>query len=262
MSNLLIGADPEVFVADIVTGEIQSSIGVFPGTKTKPHKTKYGLVHKDNVLAEFSVKPSQIRSEFFMSVKNMLAVVDRLLSKHGKTYVIKASHELNEEYTSHYLAKRFGCVPDFNVWELDAYERVFNSGQFGNLRTAGGHIHIGFPHKVTMETQIEVVKACEFYIGLPSVFMDKDTVRKSLYGASGSFRPKEYGIEYRVPSNFWLKSNDLINWIYRAASRAYNEKHVITYLSEADLKEIRDTINNNDEDKALKLCDKYGVAYV
>lgn len=262
MSKLLIGADPEVFVKDIKTEQIQSSIGVLPGSKKKPYRTKHGFVHKDNVLAEFSVKPSGTKTEFVVNVEASLYDVDMLLKKKGKTFAILASYELDEEYTSHYLANEFGCEADYNVWELDAYDRIFNSGQFGNLRTAGGHIHIGFPAEVTMELQISVVKACEYYIGLPSVFMDKDTVRKSLYGASGSFRPKPYGIEYRVPSNFWLSSRILRGWIFNQAIHAYKNYHVMDALPKDAVEEIRDTINKNDIVRAYQLCDYYGINYV
>jgi hypothetical protein len=39
-------------------------------------------------------------------------------------------------------------------------------------------------------------------------------LRRELYGKAGAFRPKPYGVEYRVLSNRWLNSEALIRWVY------------------------------------------------
>jgi len=262
MRNLLVGADPEVFVQDIETKEICSSIDILPGTKEDPYKTKHGYVHRDNVLAEINVKPANNPTDFCKNVQNVLCDLKELLKERGKTYSVTTSHELHEKYISHYMAKRFSCDPDFNVWRLEDPPRIINSEDAGSLRTAGGHIHLGFPEEINMDNQLRVVKSCELYIGLPSVIMDKDKKRRSLYGSSGSFREKEYGIEYRVPSNFWLKEYYYMQWIFKAASNAWANRYEVDYLNEEQCKEIQHTINNNDIKNAKKLCNEYGISYV
>ena len=50
----------------------------------------------------------------------------------------------------------------------------------------------------------------DYTLGLDSLLLDSDTRRRSMYGRAGSFRFKEYGIEYRTLSNFWIKNNKSI----------------------------------------------------
>jgi len=64
---------------------------------------------------------------------------------------------------------------------------------------------------------------------------------------AGACRPKEYGVEYRVLSNFWLRTDEFIEWVYNQTQRAVDNKN---YLSEILDKYtpslIQDTINTSD----------------
>ena len=60
----------------------------------------------------------------------------------------------------------------------------------------------------------------DMYLGLPSLIWDRDTKRRSLYGDFGAFRPKPYGLEYRVLSNAWLAHTRTIGFVYRSARMA------------------------------------------
>jgi hypothetical protein len=44
-----------------------------------------------------------------------------------------------------------------------------------------------------------------------------------MYGAAGAFRPKPYGVEYRVLSNAWLQSEELMAWVYRTTTKAITD---------------------------------------
>jgi hypothetical protein len=35
-----------------------------------------------------------------------------------------------------------------------------------------------------------------------------------MYGRAGAFRPKPYGVEYRVLSNVWLRESSMVKWIW------------------------------------------------
>jgi hypothetical protein len=73
------------------------------------------------------------------------------------------------------------------------------------------------------EACIMATKQLDFYLGLSSLIYDKDTKRRTMYGAQGAFRPKPYGVEYRVLSNAWLQSEELVAWVYRTTIKAIND---------------------------------------
>ncbi len=63
LTNVTIGADPELFIVNEKTGKIVSSIGLIPGEKGNAYKEGmpegFGL-QIDNILAEFNVPPTWI----------------------------------------------------------------------------------------------------------------------------------------------------------------------------------------------------------
>lgn len=126
-----------------------------------------------------------------------------------------------------------------------------------------GHIHIGFD-KTGMTTEEEdetvekLVKAMDMTVGLKSLFLDKDDKRKELYGKAGCFRFKEYGMEYRTPSNFWIATDELIAWAWNTTFEAINlvNSGLVDELSEKYSKKIVKAINNNDKQLAEELLAK------
>lgn len=114
------------------------------------------------------------------------------------------------------MAQVFGCEPDYNVWLQDVNPRPHCDNP--NLRSAGGHIHIGFnSNELDFE---EVVKAMDAFVGCEMVTFDKDTNRRLLYGKAGAFRRKSYGVEYRTASNAWIQNDELKRWVYTQTQKA------------------------------------------
>jgi hypothetical protein len=115
-------------------------------------------------------------------------------------------------------AKELGCSPDFN-----AYTKMANPRPDANtpFRTASGHVHIGWtnaPVDINDEGHLEacraLTKSLDVWLGMVSLIWDKDDRRRSLYGAAGAFRPKPYGMEYRVLSNKWIADPILRKTVY------------------------------------------------
>lgn len=256
--KISVGADPEVFVKDIETGEICSSIGVLKGTKNRPFETKHGMVHRDNVLAEMNVIPAVSRPQFIKNVNNVMRDLEALLKAKGKTMAIDSSHMMDIRYLNNAEASKFGCNANFNAWELDNVWKP-DPELAGNLRTASGHVHIGFNTngKMTSDEQINVALACELFLGIPSVFHDQDSRRRELYGKAGSFRPKPYGIEYTVLSNYWLQNEDLMGKVFTGAVKAVKYRHAPVVTDEDHIRIIREAINDCDLDKATYIKEAY-----
>lgn len=225
--DCLIGCDPELFVKNILTGKFISGDGMIPGSKEEPYIVDKGAIQVDGLALEFNIDPAKTCVEF---VGNVIQVRS-ILGEHAKlSYpdgILEASPvaDFDPEYFESipFYAKQLGCTPDYN-----AYTGLMNEPPRGDrpFRTGSGHIHIGWPDpkKTFSDEHIEycrnVTKQLDIFLGLPSLLWDTDKRRRTLYGQLGAFRPKPYGVEYRVLSNAWLKDNRLIEYVYKQARAA------------------------------------------
>lgn len=247
-----IGADPEFFLANR-RGEIISAHGTIPGTKAKPYSVGFNAaIQVDGMALEVNVPPAGGAKDFSDNCLFTLAQLQRRLPS-GHQYVVKSWHDFGDETIAAQPAeaRELGCDPDYNAWtgRLNPAPDAKSS-----IRTTSGHVHIGWtenevPDDWYMYLCCNFAKHLDCILGLYSVLEDTDTVRKQLYGQAGAFRPKEYGIEYRVLSNYWLKNIDMMRKIWKRAYRAFRhyEKNIkyINYLRHYALTtgEVRGLIN-------------------
>lgn len=220
MSKLTIGADPEFFVR---RGSHYISGHVFPcGSKHLPLKTAHGHVQVDGIALEVNVKPSETRDEFISNIRSVMSDVTGIMNKYEPTaqLVTKPSIFFGSRRLSELPPENaeLGCEPDFNAWENNRINKRPNAA--APIRTGAGHIHVGWtehanPHSIKhMRECASLVRQLDYYLGMPSLLWDKDTRRRLLYGKAGAFRPKPYGVEYRVLSNAWLETDKLIGWVF------------------------------------------------
>lgn len=257
-----LGSDPELFVVDKKTGEITSAIGKLGGSKGNPLSLGYGRgLQEDNVLAEFNTHPVGSYDMFANEIQSALKAVRRVCSKQGLGVKIQASHEYTAEALNKYgpAALEFGCDPDTN-----AYTGMDNPtpDSSGCLRSAGGHLHIGYSGLINDEVSRMIIRSCDLFLGVPSVLMDPDTRRRNLYGKAGAYRPKSYGVEYRSLSNFWLSSRARTIWAFKQAKRATDKAGAIDLMLYKDQPLVVDCINNSDKDLAQHLVNKYNLEVV
>ena len=234
-NKITLGCDPELFLEK--DGEIISAEGLVGGTKEEPLPiTDEGhCIQEDNVMVEFNIPPSNNMNEFKDNINLVKNYLTEKFQNDNISLNYSASAMLDKKYLKTEQARRFGCEPDFNVW-LRKPNASPEAG--GRLRSAGGHVHIGFPMK-SQEDQENVVKVFDMILGLPSVWMDSDTRRRRMYGKAGAFRFKDFGVECRMLSNFWIKSDETIGWVYNETSRAV--KLALNY----DLSEIFEKYGDN-----------------
>lgn len=259
---ITVGADVEVVLRD-KGNNLVSSIGLIGGDKHFPFVVPNGNLQEDNVLAEFAIDPVEDKVSFVNNISSVLNSLKAKIEPMKLGYHVEASAVFPKEQLQHPLAQQFGCEPDFNAWTGKQNPRPLPS-KVGDLRTCGGHIHVGFEFdpEADPKAQAELIQWMDVYLGLASVVLDEDTERRKVYGKAGAFRPKEYGVEYRVLSNFWIKSKELTEYVYDQTYLAYerylNEK-MIDRLGMRDQQAMAGCINSGDASAARMYMSYFGV---
>jgi hypothetical protein len=224
--KILVGCDPELFM--FREGRPVSAHGVIKGTKHEPFKVQHGAVQVDGTALEFNIDPAESLGEWMANIDAVLAqlrdmvpadadIVADPVAEYGFDYMKTLPREATE----------LGCDPDFNAWEGGAVnEKPDVDAPF---RTGSGHVHIGWTNGADIydishyDSCILATKQLDFSLGLGSLLFDKDIKRRQLYGQAGSFRPKSYGVEYRVLSNAWLRHSSLKEWIFNTTKKAIGD---------------------------------------
>lgn len=259
MKEFSIGTDPEFFIEK--EGQIISSIGLIGGTKVKPRVLGLCSVHEDNVCLEINVNPSTSKKEFVDTIKGAF----KEITENFPSYKINNSsyHVFNDNDLLHAESIEAGCSSDYNAFSMSANTPPDLSKT--KNRSAGGHIHLGLP-ETNISSISNIVLMMDVFLGVPSVIMDSNTERRNLYGKASCFRWKDYGLEYRTLSNFWLFSDDLIEWAYNGSKKAIEMAQTFDFkMSEDGVKMINqaiDIINNSKVDEAISFCKKFSIKYL
>lgn len=265
----MVGSDPEAFLRD-QHGKLVSAVDYIPGTKEQPHPTPHGSIQVDNMLAEFNSRPSSSLSEFIENhrliigdLRDHLAPLNLKLDFIGSMMVDKLL------LLSHPSLMRAGCEPDFNAWTLRPNEPAdyFTT----DLRAAGGHLHCSFDQasgtsQEAKENRIKFVKSLDLVLGVPSVIHDPDNARREVYGKAGAHRPKDKskgdpydGVEYRTLSNFWLKSEELMAFVWKGVELVYNNLQDLSEQAEFYKDDINRIINTGSRFEAEIFCRTVGI---
>lgn len=248
INKVKIGADPELFL--VKNGKAFSAEGIIGGTKDEPKLTEVEgcCLQEDNVMAEFNITPSKNEQDFNENIDFMIDTISTIALVNDCEILIKPSAIFDKSQLRTSQAMEFGCSPDFNAYTFMENERVEIKN---NLRVAGGHIHIGYENP-NENTNLQIVRALDIFLGLPSLFLDDDERRRDYYGHAGSHRQKEYGVEYRTLSNFWIETKELRLWVFKQIMLAIDfvSSGEITKVTEKQWGEIELAINDNDKSLA------------
>ena len=253
--TIKIGADPEFFLKK--EDRIESAFGVIPGTKQNPFPVEKGAIQVDGMAVEFNIEPATSSEEFTLNIDTVLMKLREMVPK-DFDFSLVASAEFTKEYLDQQppQAKMLGCQPDY-----DAYSGNVNlpPDEESLLRTAAGHVHLGWTDNADIYSDahfnkcVGITKQLDCILGLSSLLSDPDIKRRTMYGKAGAFRPKEYGVEYRVLSNYWLKDREAMVGVFRNCQVAFSDfENGIDY--EKGLKsrgwDVQAIINNSDTDRA------------
>ncbi len=221
--NFKIGADPEFFVKRF--GKLVSAHGLIPGNKDEPFPVHKGAVQVDGMALEFNIDPAENYQQFEDNMSTVLDTIQGMIP--GYEMFVEPVADFGSEYIAAQPleASQLGCNPDYNAYTKQPNPRPDANTPF---RTASGHVHIGWTSGVNpddpnhFEACCALTKALDVHLGIPSLVWDDDDRRRSLYGAAGAFRPKSYGMEYRVLSNKWINSPRLRRCVYNNTIIAIN----------------------------------------
>lgn len=235
--NWSIGADPEFFLKK--DNKHVTSIGLIGGDKfvPRPLDDKGHAVLEDNVAVEFNIPPAHDHKAFCNSIQHVMQELKKELPDYE--FSQESAVLFDKEDLWHPQAQEFGCEPDYNAWTNKVNPRP--KATDASLRSAGGHVHVG-----TELDKIQVIRAMDLFLGVPSIKLDNGTLRRQLYGKAGAFRPKQYGVEYRTLSNFWIFSEKTIEWVYNQTEKALNFVKAGNTINRDQGKLIRQCINNSD----------------
>lgn len=260
LSNITIGADPELFIINERTRKVVSAVELIPGEKGDPWRSEdmpegFGI-ETDNILAEFNIPPVKTREAFVNSIQYMQNYIDRFVKNINPELGIKcvASRIVPSSELTSKQAQQFGCEIDYNVYTQSANPKP--EGTNTNLRSAGFHLHCGYD-KPNIDTSLMLIRYFDAYIGVPSILRDKDTKRRSLYGKAGSFRLCDYGFEYRTLSSAMMSSTTKLNFIWRQIQNALDAYNDGTPLP--DPNDVQEAINSSNIDIARKLISTYNL---
>ena len=262
-----IGCDPEFFLRQRKSGKMICAIPFIKGTKHSPEDLPSGTgnIQRDNVAVEFATNPATGPKDFIEKIQQTLMDVKDKIPKDCELIAEPSAH-FTQDQLEHPEAQEFGCSPDFNAWTI--IENGAPHLEDLTFRSCGAHIHIGHQKGdkneflLNFDGKIQMIRTMDAVHGIIATVLDDSknaNARRQLYGKAGAHRPKEYGVEYRVLSNFWLKSPELVMLIYNLTKDTVelvrNGKHekLINKIGE---NKIQDIINNGitkDAQKIIKL---------
>lgn len=220
--SIKVGADPELFAVD-ADGYVQPAHKWLPGTKAEPYKVNGGAVQVDGFAAEFNIDPATTGKEFDDHVKSVL---NELSKMKPKGYTLQAApfvtihRSIWDATPAEY--KELGCSPD---WDSDGNVLFSeNTGEMLNnqrSRTGSGHLHIGWGDKLIIDDAHlgdcrMVARIFDTYFKSHILLPNAYSYRENFYGKPTAHRPKPYGVELRVPSNYWLRAtrNGSYAWLF------------------------------------------------
>lgn len=268
--KITIGTDPEFFLQ--TGGRFVSAIPLIEGTKHEPAPLPNGgTIQRDNVAVEFATDPAKDGEDFVNKVRScMRDALDMVPSDHN--LIVEPSAEFDEDQLDHPEAQEFGCDPDYNAWTVEMNEKPW-CGSSG-FRSCGAHIHVGgldddgvsipgLEFLVDFKGKINMIKGMDLFHGTVSAQLDNSEAairRRELYGKAGAHRPTEYGVEYRVLSNYWMKTPGLVmlmDSMTRDVARLVSSNKLQPILDEVGENELQNIINDGDVEAANKIINNY-----
>lgn len=249
MTRPLIGADPEFFVLNAKQAFVSGHVFEC-GSKAMPMPTKHGFVQVDGLALEANILPAASKEQFIAGILGVMEDLSGIVKSKGCSIVASPVATFNPKYIRRLPGhvRTLGCNPDFNAYSLEENPPPDATVSF---RTGAGHIHVGWTEQADtgdfehFQQCAFLAKQMDYYVGLRTLKFDPDNRRRDLYGKAGAFRPKHYGMEYRVPSSAWCTDPKLMGEVYDATLLAFEQAQTLVDLDEKHSGFARTCIDKN-----------------
>jgi hypothetical protein len=235
--RISIGADPEFFVWRRHypgNGGFVSAHDLVNGTKDEPYIMRYDpiagaqFLQADGTACEINVGAVTCGSDDYQDIEiaaDSFAYAVRAAMSTASAH-LPVGHQLKlqqvVEYDLDYFrslpshATELGCDPDYNAYTGQANVIKIPEDK-PTMRTAAGHIHIGWLHGNDMvddpfeanhfnDCRLVVLNLDKMWRKMQPL-AEANSIRRLMYGDFGAFRPKPYGVEWRTPSNLWCRDH-------------------------------------------------------
>ena len=250
--NTRVASDFEVIPFNPVTRDIEPlENNILPNKGTKFAVDSDITLEQDGATIECTIAPQDTPEKFSNSIKNAL---ESILYYTNYKYSTLASYQFKGLKGAQ---AELGCSPSVSAW-TGTPRRAIALTNNPYFRTAGGHLHIDISEEFKGDDDahynevIRIAKNLDLFLGLPSLLLDPDESRRKLYGFSGDIRIKEYGLEYRTLSNFWIFNPILRKYVYNQVQEAIKFNQEIST-------DVPRSIDTGNHDKARDILDSFNL---
>lgn len=262
ITDYLIGSDFEGFLMHRPSGEIISAENIVKGSKREPFVfdpvNRFFSTSLDCVLWEANIPPTNDKDAWVAAIKKGRDYIESILPEDICIANLPAAR-LHDRWLQSEVSQIFGCDVDYCVWTQSSNAKPPSNT---NLRSAGMHVHIGFPD-ADIPIIESLVKAMDLHLSVPAVLIEPESERKKLYGKAGCFRMPEHGLEYRSLSGYFTATPELSAWVFDNTKRAiqfYNDDRMEELESVGE--QIQQAINENHITLAANLVRQFDLELV
>ena len=217
-----VGTDAEFFLVD-ASGTPISAEGLIGGKKAAPVLCDGGGYLEDCVTVEINPDPvpaSAGAKDFSINIAKCIDEVTKVANAIDLDVDISSARLFQPEQLVSRQAMESGCSPTFDIWTNSRIRAIDISGS--HHRFASGDVHLSWPQPDDRKLRVlqakTIIKHMDVFVGLSEVAYTERTERACAgFGNPGIHRLTGYGVEYKTPSNYWLRTDAMRKWMFNAS---------------------------------------------
>jgi len=249
-----IGTDPEVFLFN-GNNQLIPAFEILPFKDDAPILKNNHKIFWDGFQAEWNYNGGRNSiDELIEDVRLALASLNEIVKKHDPKGYISLQDVVrvddNKLQTLEEVFIMLGCMPSYNAYRRNGLQ-VDDCRKLKH-RFAGGHLIFNLGGR--RPDYLGTVRMIDKVLGIWSVGAARNfdnPIRRQYYGLAGEFRMprfgRNFGIEYRTLSNFWLASPELMRMTWyvgrQAMALAHSKQAKLWAANDNEVEQIINTLN-------------------